>query len=151
MLELLAQGEIDRRSKCLQRVLRPLPRSSYNPISKLFNFQIFLQDMISWLRFRRFFKRASDPAAQFELDVTACTNDLGRILPGFAKRYSLQVFTIALSLHLKSSLALCVREGHLTSSQTKRLIEPLLESAGEQVSATAETSGTSAEDKDARD
>jgi len=106
--------------------------------------------MISWLRFRRI-GRDSDPVSQFKLDVTACTNDLGRILPRLAKRYSMQVFTIVLSMHLKTMLALCVRQGHLTSSQAKRLIEPLLESAGEQISAKAEQSDSNVLNRDAQD
>jgi len=44
-----------------------------------------------------------------------------------------------------------VRQGHLTSSQAKRLIEPLLESAGEQISAKAEQSDSNVLNRDAQD
>jgi hypothetical protein len=69
--------------------------------------------------------------------VLACTRALGRKLPALGKRYSMQVFMVALAIHLRETLMLGLREGHLTEKQARQLVTSLLrpdaDAAGEEV------------------
>ena len=68
---------------------------------------------------------------KFSEDVLACVRVLGRRLPVLGKRYSVQVFTVALAVHLRATLALGVREGHWTEEQVRRLVHSLLRAEDE--------------------
>ncbi len=85
--------------------------------------------MFSWRRQRRA-RVAADPVEQFDRDVLACTDALGRELSTIGRRYSVQVLVVGLAMQLKATIALCRREGHLSESQANRLIELLLRAEG---------------------
>jgi hypothetical protein len=102
--------------------------------------------MPSWIHRQRL-STASDPVEQFHRDVMACTRVLGRELPALGKRYSVQVFTVSLALHLKATFALCLREGHLTESQVDLLIGPLFQSDSERQPAEFSESARPASDQ----
>jgi hypothetical protein len=65
---------------------------------------------------------------QFHRGVMACIDTLGRGLPDTGREsHNLQVFTVALAVHLRVSAARCLREGHMTRDQVKSLLQPLLQ------------------------
>jgi len=63
---------------------------------------------------------------RLQADVLACARVLGRKLPPLARRYSMQVFTVALAMHLRATLALALREREMTEAQAARLVAALL-------------------------
>lgn len=71
---------------------------------------------------------AADPVEQFHRDVLACSRALEHELPALGNRYSVEVLTVCLTMHLTAMLRLCLREGHLTASQVDLLVAPLLQS-----------------------
>jgi hypothetical protein len=88
----------------------------------------------SWKVLSVFRRRHADPqsaAQRLHADVLACTHELGRKLPPLAKRYSMQAFTLALAMHLRATLILGLKEGHLTEEQVTRLVRSLLSTDGE--------------------
>ena len=81
--------------------------------------------------FRRRRADSQDAAQRLHADVLACARVLGRKLPPLGKRYSMQAFTIALAMHLRATLRLGLREGHLTEEEVTRLVRSLLSSDDE--------------------
>ena len=62
---------------------------------------------------------------QFHGEVMACVEALGRSLPAAGKQsHSLQVFTVALAVHLRVAASRCIQEGHMTPAQVSLLLQP---------------------------
>lgn len=76
---------------------------------------------------------AIPPLDPFHRDVLDCVRALGRKLPPLGRRYSMQAFTIALAMHLRSTLKLGLREGLVTDEQARRLVGSILSDEGPQV------------------
>ena len=87
-----------------------------------------------WFRRRPGASRASAEATEadterFHRAVMACIEVVGRGIPEAGKEaYSMQVFTVALTVQLGVAAARCLREGYLTKEQMRRLLQPVLES-----------------------
>jgi hypothetical protein len=80
--------------------------------------------MFSWLRTWRA-SRGRNPAKHFHEDVLICTEVLGRKLLPLGRRYSLDVLAVALAMHLRSTIALGLQSGQLSSAQAKVLLDML--------------------------
>lgn len=88
--------------------------------------------MLRWFSRKRLSIGAADSAhpdvERFHRSVMACVDALGRGLPEAGKEsHNLQVFTIALAVHLRVAASRCVRDGHMTRAQVRQLLQPLLQ------------------------
>ena len=86
--------------------------------------------MLLWIRTPRA-SREAKPEDALRQDVHYCARVLVKCLLPLAKRYSLQVLIPALCLQLRGLLNRCLREGLITSSQARTMVDSILDSPGE--------------------
>lgn len=81
--------------------------------------------MFSWIRQRRVLV-APDPVDQFHRNVEDCAKVLARRLLPLGRRYSAQALIVGLMMHLRGAIALCLREGQISESQARLMVDALL-------------------------